>query len=346
MLGAMYRRSPFFLMLVACLVGCASRPDVVAPNLARYEFQKPEMGLPFRIVLYAKSEQQANEAAAAAFKRIEQLNAVMSDYEDDSELTQLSKTAGQGRVVRLSDDLWFVLERAQRLAAQSGGAFDVTVGPVVRLWRSARREHKLPEPDKIAVARSRAGFRYLKLDPKKHTAELIVPKMKLDLGAIAKGYAEDEAMKVLRQHGVTCALVTGGGDMVAGNSPPGKKGWRVELAPLDVPDAPATNFVLIANCALATSGDLFQRVEIDGKRYSHIVDPRTGIGLTDHSMVVVIARDGMTADSLSTTVSVLGPVKGLAIVEKHGAVTRIVRKVDGKVEVVNSRRFKKFLLRD
>ena len=325
---------------IALAGSCASRST---SSLQRFEFQKPEMGLPFRIVLYAPDERKANEAVAAAFKRIEEINDRMSDYDPDSELSQLSRTSGQGKAVKVSDELWLVLERSQRLAEETQGAFDITVGPAVQLWRKARREKKLPDPVELAKARESVGYQWLKLDPQNHTVTLIKPGMKLDLGGIAQGYANDQALKTLREHGVKSALVTGGGDMAAGDPPPGKKGWRIELAPLDVPDAPPTSFASIANCGFATSGDLFQHVEIDGKRYSHIVDPRTGIGLTDHSLVIVIARNCMTADSLSKPAGIMKPAEGLQFVEKQGAAVRIARKPAEQVEVFETKNFKRFL---
>ena len=266
----------------------------------------------------------------------------MSDYDPDSELSRLSKTAGQGMPVKVSEDLWKVLTRAEQLARKSGGAFDVTIGPVVQLWRKARREHRLPDADAIAAARRAVGFEKVRLHEDK-TVEITAQGMKLDLGAIAKGYAADQALAAMSQLGVTHALVTGSGDMAAGDPPPGKKGWRIELSPLDATNTPATNHVLISNCGFATSGDLFQFVEIDGKRYSHIVDPQTGVGLTDHSLVVVIARDGMTADSLSTVISVLGPEKGFKLAENEGAVVQAARKISDKVEVFRSPKFSKYL---
>ena len=146
-----------------------------------------------------------------------------------------------------------------------------------------------------------------------------------------------------RARGVTRALVSGGGDMVAGDAPPGKKGWRIEVAPLDVTNAPPARFVLLANAGLATSGDLFQHLEIDGKRYSHIIDPHTGIGLTDHSLVTVIAPDGITADGLSTAISVLGPEAGTRLVEKtRGAAVHVVRMPGDRIEMTESSRFKRF----
>ena len=131
--------------------------------------------------------------------------------------------------------------------------------------------------------------------------------------------------------------------MVAGDAPPGKRGWRIELAPLDVTNAPPARFVWLANAGLATSGDLFQHLEIDGKRYSHIVDPHTGIGLTDHSLVTVIAPDGITADGLSTAISVLGPDAGARLAEKtRGAAVHIVRMPGDRIEMIESSRFKRF----
>ncbi|MBI2929976.1 MAG: FAD:protein FMN transferase [Verrucomicrobia bacterium] len=301
------------------------------------------MGVPFRIVLYAPDKASADVAAEAAFARIQQLNDLLSDYDQDSELSRLSQTAGQGRAVPVSDDLWRVLEAGQRMAARSKGAFDVTVGPCVSLWRKARRERKLPDPTRLAAALKSVGDEQVELDARRRTAHLLAPGMRLDLGGIAKGYAADEALKTLRRHGVTRALVSAAGDMAASDPPPGQRGWRIEVAPLDVPDAPPARFVLLANRGLATSGDLFQRLEIDGTRYSHIVDPRTGIGLTDHSLVTVIARDGMTADALATSVSVLGPEKGLKLVERTpAAAAHIVRKPGEKIEAIESRRFGKF----
>jgi len=300
------------------------------------------MGLPFRIVVYARDKPTAEAAARAAFNRIKQLNDILSDYEDDSELSRLSRTAGSGQALKVSEELWLVLKRAQKLAEQTDGAFDVTVGPVVSLWRKARREKKLPEAARLAQALQAVGHKKLRLDSRRHTVQLLAPHMRLDLGAIAKGYAADEALKVLRRRGITRALVAGGGDMALGDPPPGKKGWRIEIAPLDTTNAPPARFVLVANAGLATSGDLFQHAEIGGKRYSHIVDPRTGIALTDHSLVTVIAPDAITADSLATAVSVLGPERGKKLIENtKGAAVQIVRQPGDTIEVTESSRFKR-----
>ncbi|MEP6669569.1 MAG: FAD:protein FMN transferase [Chthoniobacter sp.] len=309
--------------------------------LQKFVYEKAEMGLPFRISMYAKDEATAKAAAEAAFDRVAVLNSILSDYDSDSELSRLSQTSGQGKAVPVSTDLWRVLERAQQYAVRSDGAFDVTVGPLVNLWRRARHKQELPTPELIAEMKARVGYKNLRLDPEHHTAELLVPEMRLDLGAIAKNYAVDEAVAVLKQRGITRVLVGGSGDMTAGDAPPDQPGWRIEVAPLDVPGAPPPQIIYLKNRSIATSGDMFQRVEIGGKRYSHIVDPRTGIGLTDHSLVTVVASDCMAANGLTTTISVLGPERGLKFVEDTpGAAAHVVRMPDDKIQFVESSRWK------
>ncbi len=332
-----------FLLILSCgLIGLGCR-TVDRPEM-RFEFTQPQMGVPFRMVLYAPDEARAKGASQAAFARVSQLNDILSDYETDSELNRLCRTAGEGRAVPVSLDLWAVLRRSQEMARRSHAAFDITVRPVVSLWRNARREKKFPDAKRLAAARTLVGWTNLVLNARDRTAELLVPDMRLDLGGIAKGYAVDEALKVLAANGIRRALVAGAGDVAVSGPPPGQKGWRVEIAPLDVPHAPPRRFALLTHAALATSGDLFQHVELNGKRYSHIVDPRTGIGLTDHSLVTIIARDCTTADALATAVSVLGPTDGISLVQRTpGAEAMVIRQPNDRIEAVESRGFKNLL---
>ncbi len=329
-------------MLLALSLGTGCR-GLQQAELRRFEFEQPQMGLPFHIALYAENQAVAEIAARAAFARVAELNQVFSDYEDDSELTRLSRTSGSGRAMKVSDELWRLMNVAQAMARKSDGAFDITVGPLVQVWRRARRQRELPTPAVIADVKSRVGWQKIVLDPHLHTAKLLVPAMRLDLGSIAKGRALDEALRVLREHGITRALVTGSGDMAIGDPPPERPGWRIELAPLDAPGAPSTRFLTLHNCGFATSGDLFQHVELGGKRYSHIVDPRSGMAMTDHNLVVVIASDCVTANSLSTTTCVVGPKRGLALVEStRAASARVTRKPGERVEVMESHNFARY----
>lgn len=339
--------SLFAATILATLLGSTSCVTKPQQNLIRFEYEQPQMGVPFRVVLYAPDSATAEAAAKAAFDRVKQLNAIMSDYEDDSELVRLMETSRPGNPVQVSPELWEVLEQAQRLSARTEGAFDVTAGFYINLWRRARRIHQLPTPERMEQARAITGYGKLRLHPKTRAVEFAVPNMRLDLGGIAKGYAVDQALAVLKQRGLKRAMVAGGGDTAVSDPPPGKKAWRIQLGAFDVPNPPPARFVALRNYALATSGDVFQHVEIDGKRYSHIVDPRTGIGLTDHSQVTIIAPNCATADSLATAVSVLGPAKGLALIEATpGTATLITRKPANDVEQVQSKRFGKFEAKD
>jgi FAD:protein FMN transferase len=282
------------------------------------------MGVQVRIVLYARTEKQAENAARAAFRRFAELDSMMSDYKPDSELNRLSDRAG-GSPVQVSGELFFVLWRAQQIAERSQGAFDVTVGNLVQLWRKARKTLVFPSQVELKEAFALTGWRKMTLNESKQTVQLAVPGMRLDLGGIAKGYAGDCAIKVLRRHGIRSALVSAGGDIVVSDAPPNQQGWRVQI---DNPEPNTPKEIFVANRAVSTSGDRFQFVEFDGKRYSHVVDPRTGLGLTEHWMGTVTSPDGITSDSLSTAVTVLGQERAIRLLKFYRGSTLSLRKVD------------------
>jgi thiamine biosynthesis lipoprotein len=325
------------LCLSLLCVGAAS----AEPTLMRFTFSERHMGTLFRIVLYAADEESARKASRAAFDRIADLDACMSDYKPDSELMRLCARAG-GEPVRVSDELFFVLSRAQDVARRSGGAFDVTVRPVVHLWRLSRRTQQLPDPEKLAQARALVGYKNVRLDARGHTVQLLKPGMQIDLGGIAKGYAADEALAVLKKHGIDHALVAAGGDIACSAAPPGTAGWKVAIAPLPEEEGPQGPWLLLENAAVSTSGDAEQFVEIDGKRYSHIVDPRTGMALVGRMSATVVAKDGITADSLTKVVAVLGADKGFPIIEAvPGASARAVRQEAKGLRTTTSKNFPK-----
>jgi thiamine biosynthesis lipoprotein len=321
-------------MLMAVLVGAGDDP---APR--RFEFRRTHMGSEVKLILYTTDEATARRASEAAFARVAALDAALSDYDPESELMRLCARAG-GPPVPVSDDLFLVLRKALELAGRSDGAFDPTVNPVVRLWRRARRERKLPDPEALERARALVDWREVRLDPAARTVQLLKPGVKLDLGGIAKGFAADEALAVLRGQGIHRALAGIAGDIVVGDPPPGSEGWTIGIAPLDDPNAPPDRLLLLRNRAVSASGDAERFVEIGGTRYSHIVDPRTGLGVVDRAGVTVVAPNGATADGLATAVYVLGPERGLVLVEStEGAAARIVRRRGDRVEVCESRRW-------
>lgn len=298
------------------------------------------MGTKFKITVHAADEATAQKATRAAFARIAELDGIMSDYRPSSELMRLCEKSG-GDPVKVSDDLFGVLSRAQEVSRLSDGAFDVSVGPLVKLWRRARFQKKLPDADELAKARALVGYQDIVLDAKDRTVRLRKPGMRLDLGGIGKGFAADAAHAVLKRHGISSALVAAGGDITVSNPPPDSKGWKIGIAPVEDPDRDPKRFVLLANAAISTSGDAEQFIEIEGKRYSHIVDPRTGLGLIGRISVTVIARDGTAADSLTKLVAILGPERGLPIIDRlDGASALFIRKTETGEEAFRSKRWR------
>ncbi|MBL8848090.1 MAG: FAD:protein FMN transferase [Planctomycetaceae bacterium] len=285
------------------------------------------MGVPVAIQVYADDELLAIQAADAAYARFRELDRVMSDYDPDSELMRLCAASPTEHPVPVSADLFRVLERSQSLSERSEGAFDVTVGPIVNLWRVARRRQALPPSDAVQAALSKVGYQNVRLDPETSTAELLEPDMRIDLGGIAVGDAVDEAMRTFRERGVTRVLIDAAGDIAVGDPPPGRESWRVEIEPLGA--EPDRRLVLeLKNCAVTTSGDASKFVEFDGVRYSHIVDPQTGYGLTRRTSATVIAPDCITADSVATTLNVLGPERALELVATMPGVETSIETLD------------------
>ena len=317
--------------------GCGS-PKAASP-VRRFDFTHPAMGTQFTINLYAADQASAEAAADAAFRRIDALEDVMSDYEADSEVMRLCDQP-YGKPVAVSADLFEVLERAQWIAKVSDGAFDATVGPYVRLWRFARKRKVLPTAAELATAKAAVGWQKVRLDRQNQTVTLLAPNMRLDLGGIGKGYAADQALRILKGRGIDRALVAASGDIAIGEAPPEREGWKVGIATFGTRTNQITRTLVLHNAGVSTSGDSEQFIEIKGIRYSHIVDPRTGLGLTTRIQDTVIGPDATMTDSLDTTVNVLGVKRGLALVESMPRTAAMISTKEGdEVQVFLSHRF-------
>lgn len=297
-------------------------PERPAPRTA-FTATQPHMGTRVTIVLYAADEQAAEQAFDAAFARFAAVDRALSDYDPESELSRLSRQSPTPAPVAVSGDLWRVLSKSRQMSERSGGAFDVTIGPLSRLWRQARRQRELPADEALAEARQAVGYQAIHLHPETQSVELTKPRMRLDLGGIAKGYGVDVALAALRKQGIVSALVDAGGDLAASDSPPDKPYWTVGVRAVRR-DGEPTHFLKLANSAVATSGDAWQYLELDGVKYSHIIDPKTGLGLTERSGVTIIARDCMTADACASAVSVLGPDAGRHLIESSRGIAGMI----------------------
>lgn len=312
----------------------------------KYIFEQPKMGSPFTITICADDSLAAAHAADIAFKKADTLNTLLSDYIDSSEINRLSATSGQGRYVKVSAYLFNILAEGQRAAILTHGAYDVTIGPVVKLWRKARKTNTFPEKDAIDEALQRTGYKYMHLDSTNQSVWLEKKGMQLDVGGLGKGYVAQLALDELARLGYPASMVNAGGKIAIGDAPPGTKGWIIGINVPGEKQAVMQQLLLLKNIAIATSGDIYQHLDFNGKRYSHIVNPKTGIGLTHSANVTAIAAGGVIADWLATACSILSPKKSLALI-KHftGGALLITRNENEVITHKQSADFENYLLK-
>jgi len=279
------------------------------------------MGTFARIVSVAKDRQTARKAIEAGFEQIKLVDDLMSDYKQDSQISRVNRNAFR-RPVKVSEPVFEVLQEAVRFSKLTAGVFDVTVGPLVDLWRRAAEANSPPSQAELQQARSKVGYKKLVLDATKLTVRFTVEGMRLDLGGIAKGYAIDRAVKAMKEASAAGGMVDLGGDIMCfGAAPPGKKSWHIGLQdPHHIGVLPGTGSTLLVlkltDRAIATSGNYRRFFLIDGKKFNHIIDVNSGKGGNKLSSVTIISRKATDADALATAVSVMGLEKGLALVEK------------------------------
>ncbi len=300
------------------------------------------MGVDARIVVYAPDQTTAENGCTAAFARMAELDTMMSDYRKTSELMRLCDKAG-GPPVKVSPELFLVLNRAQEVSQLTDGLFDVTIGPLVQLWRKARKVGMAPTKAEVAAARKLVGWKKIKLDAKAGTVQLTTPGMKLDLGAIAKGYADDEAQKALKKFGISHALVEMGGDIVVTSPPPGTKGWTIRVP--NAENGSGEKEMLFKDCAISSSGDTEQFVMIGNVKYSHVINPKTGLALHEGVQATVICPDGITADSLSTAFTLVRGRGRARLMKAYPGITEFVRVLSFNTRAVSFRASERDIVR-
>ncbi len=296
-----------FLFIAICIAASA--------QYKKYSVQQPKMGSPFNIIIYSLDSVKAENAALETFRMIDTLNEIYSDYLPNSELNRLCSKSGTGKWVKVSEPLFTILQKSIHASEISFGSFDVTMSPVIRLWRTARREKRLPGKDSLKLARQRVSYKYVELDTVNKSIRLQKTGMQLDLGGIAKGETAQRAYIRLCQLGFPFSLLDAGGDIVAGNVPPQLEGWKIAI---NLPESEElmNQQLLLRNKAVTTSGDLYQYLELNGVRYSHIIDPATGWALSNSRNVTVIADNGTDADWLTKACSILPIYKAMQLIKK------------------------------
>ena len=295
---------------------CAARSQVTAESAAaRHRFEQPCMGTLFTIVIYSDQPAEEIEAAAnAAFEIGGNLDATLSDYRRDSEVGVFNHSK-PGTPLPLSSTLAEILSRSAEIAAETEGSFDPARGALTRLWRLSKRTGRLPSRGEITRAKLASGLRRISIDLKSSTITRHSADTRLDFGGIAKGFAADRMLAFLKRRGLGSASVAAGGDVATGDPPPGQSGWKVEIRARGDDDTPSA-IVEIANAAVSTSGDVEQAIEIDGVRYSHLIDHRTGLGMLARRAATVIAPSATESDALATALCLWGKM-GLEIIEKR-----------------------------
>jgi thiamine biosynthesis lipoprotein len=304
----------FFLLSILLLSILFSPLKSLAQNQTSGVFRQSRilMGTSVEITVSQVDPKTAEKAVEAAFQEVERINRLMSHYRPDSEVSQVSRHAGE-KEVRVSAETLEVIERALYFSRLSGGAFDITIGPVFRLWNF--REGKIPDGEKLRENLKRVDYRRIRVDRSRSTVYLDDPRMELDLGAIAKGYAVDRAGEVLKKRGVENFLVNAGGDLRVAGRKEKEIPWTIGI---QHPRLPSDLIVKVQskNAGIATSGDYEKYFLKDGERYHHILVPSSGLPARECQSVTILAPTAMEADALATTVFVLGPGKGFALIEE------------------------------
>ena len=308
----------------------------------RYAYSVQKMGSSFNIVLYADTKQIADSAAQESFKLVDSINLICSDYDSSSELFKL-RYAAVGVPIKLSPILFELIYIAKEAYKDAHGSFDITVGPLSRLWRSARKSQQFPTNAAINDARKHIGSNKVQIDSGAQTISFLQSNMQLDMGAIAKGYAADKVLALLQSRGITTALVDAGGDMVFAGMPPQKKGWTIGINVPGQQENLLERKLILTNKAVATSGDAFQYMLHDRKKYGHIIDPRTGYGVTFQRNVTVVAPTATTADWLATACSILTLDQVKILAKKYKSEVLISTVQNGRVHKVNFGKFESYL---
>lgn len=282
------------------------------------------MGATFTIQAYSSDSAAVARAAQEAFGVVDSLNLIFSDYVDSSELSRLSRTAGSGTWQPVSAALFDIMWLSKQAWLKSRGAFDVSLGMLTRLWRKTRKDRQLPAPQVLSEALKSSGFQHIEIDSARRAIRLRRPNTVLDLGGIGKGYAAQRMLEVMQRHGFGQCLCDAAGNMAIGLPPAGREAWQVGIELPSQRGHLLPRQLGLTQRAISTSGDLYQFVEINGVRYSHILNPRTGLGLTNRRQVSIVATDAALADWLSTACCILPARRALRLARREAAEVLII----------------------
>jgi thiamine biosynthesis lipoprotein len=299
------------------------------------------MGSPFSIIFYCDDSAKAMGLSKECFALVDSLNNVFSDYSSSSEVGLLASMPVV-KDQKVSDELFEMILRSKQAWIRSGKTFDITIGALTQLWRNAKKENRFPSAEEIKTTKDLTGFKNLVINERSKTISFKKPGIRFDFGGIVPGYVAQRVMDLLKGKNISIALVDASGDIVMGEAPPGKEGWTIAIN-LPESETEVWNKKLeLKNFAVSTSGDVYRYTIHEGKKYSHIIDARTGYGITSQRNVTVIASHGADADWLATACSILPIKKALALAKKEQAEIFIAISKEEKIITYRSKRFDKY----
>ena len=307
----------------------------------KFSYSEMKMGSPFNIIIVSTDSIKANHLARKSFQLVDSLSHIFSNYDSSSELSKINASAGL-LPFKMSPAMLDLVLKAEQAFIQSKGAYDISIGPLSSLWRNARKAKLFPEASSVIATKKLVGFAQVKINKRLGTIFLPNANMQLDFGGIAKGYIGQWVIDYLKANGIQQALADAGGDIVMSGAPLNQKGWLIAVNLPESTDELMNKKLQLSNCSVATSGDVYQFIEYKGVKYSHIINPLTGYGVTNLRNVTIIAKTGATADWLATACSILPIKEAKQLAISHQAALLITTLRNGKLIFEASPNFKNY----
>ena len=327
-----------FIYTIALLV--FSTPLVQAQT-RKFSYSEMKMGSAFNLIIVSTDSNKANHLARKSYELVDSLNHIFSNYDSSSELSKINASAGL-LPYKMSTAMLDLVQKSQYAYIQSKGSYDISIGPLSTLWRNARKANFFPEAGTVIAKKKLVGFAQIKINKRLGTIFLPSAGMQLDFGGIAKGYIAQWVINYLKANGIQQALADAGGDIVMSGAPLNQKGWLIGVNLPETTDELLNKKLQLSNCSVATSGDVFQFIEYKGVKYSHIINPLTGYGVTNLRNVTIIAKAGATADWLATACSILPIKEAMQLAISNQAALLITTLRNGKLVFEATPNFKNY----
>jgi thiamine biosynthesis lipoprotein len=307
----------------------------------KFSYSEIKMGSAFNLIIVSTNSNKANHLARKSYELVDSLSHIFSNYDSSSELSKINASAGL-LPYKMSPAMLDLLQKAEQAFIQSKGAYDISIGPLSTLWRNARKAKLFPDSSTVVATKKLVGLNQVKINKRLGTIFLPNADMQLDFGGIAKGYIAQWVINYLKANGIQQALADAGGDIVMSGAPLNQKGWLIGVNLPETTDELMTKKLLLSNAAVATSGDVYQYIEYKGVKYSHIINPLTGYGVTNLRNVTIIAKTGSTADWLATACSILPIKEAKQLAISNQAALLITTIKNGKLVFEASPNFKNY----